>query len=393
MIKCFPSPEWHIRGKAIFKSLVCLVFVLLSTEAKPQTHDPFPTPPLDIPAGVATGGARSTFNGLPSSTSAKLTVDIAEPDPIALSHLKLMAYPGFPSQNGLPPPDVAQSTLVLLWDGEQLQNSSHQLVKDVHLVANLPFAGLPGFPPGTFSYTVQAIDNTYGQQNGPPVGQLVNASLTPDPSNPGHIAGSPIVKLLGGTNNEPLPTSITFGSNLNVVATAIGNPSSYKITRLGIRITETLNKAKPYLNHNSGLAADVYAPAQVMQPASSNSVLTLPYTPPILPPGNYRIEATAWDNAGFKSNVSKNLTVKRSFGFFSVLNAPLAPVTGFSAALDLENQTAIAAENLRVRLITVPGSAFLEQGGPPPLPPIAPLSGAAIVQYLAWRQEKSNMFQ
>lgn len=384
MIKCFHFPKWHIRRKAIFKSLICFAFVLLSTEAKTQTptptptYTPLPTPPSHIPAGSG-GSARGTFY-VPSSTSAKLTVDIAEPDAIALGHLKLMVYPGETTIIGTPPPGAP---ITLLWDQEQLLNSSHQLVESVHLVANLPFAGAPG-PSGTFTYSVQAIDNTFGQQNGT-VGTLLAASLTLNPTNPGHI-GPPIVNLFGGANNEPVPTSITFGSNLNVVATAIcSNPASYKITRLGIKITEILNNEQPYLNHNSGLGAEFYAPPEVMQPASSNSVLELPYTPPILPPGSYQIVVTAWDSAGFKSSLSKTLTVTRLFGLFSVTDPvgrhvnPDNSMT-FTATLNLANHTAVASGNLRIRLIKVAGSAFTEDVGPPELPPPAPLSGAMIGQ-------------
>ena len=115
---------------------------------------------------------------------------------------------------------------------------------------------------------------------------------------------------------------------------------------------------------------------EVMQSVASSSGITFPYTPPILPPGTYQIDATAWDSAGFTRTLSKNLTVNRLFGFFGVSNIvrtvnttcnenlpPFLPcnTTTFSATLNLENHTTAASGPLRIRLIAVPGSAFQEE--------------------------------
>ncbi len=273
--------------------------------------------------------------------------------------------------------------------------ANNQLVTHLNLVADLPFAGdfpdPPNSNPPTCTYTIEVIDDTAGPTGSTTVGTLTACSLTLNPNNPGHV-GAPTVNLYGGTHNEAVPAQINFGHPLPLVAKAVGNPASYKIARLGIRITEKLN-ADPLLNHNSGLGPGSYVPANIMQSVASSSGITFPYTPPILPPGTYQIDATAWDSAGFPQTVSKNLTVKRLFGLFSVSNVvrpvnttcdetqpPFLPcnTTNFSATLNLENDTPTASGPLRIRLVAVPGSAFEQDQLPPQLPAPVELTSASI---------------
>ena len=392
MIECFSPPDWHICRRAIFKSLICFGFAaLFSTEAKTQTIPaPSPTPPIDIPAHTATGGVTKTFFAVPSSPTASFSVDISEPNATAVSHLKVIAYPAAPFA-GLPPPD---KPLLTIWDHERLRGANNQLLTALHLVADLPFAGdFPDDPnnPSTCTYTIEVIDDTPGPIGSSTVGTLTACSLTLNPNNPGHV-GAPTVNLYGGTQNEAVPGQINFGHPLTLVTKAVGRPASYKIARLGIKITEKLN-ANPLLNHNSGLGPGSYVPANIMQSVASSSGITFPYTPPILPPGTYQIDATAWDSAGFPQTVSKNLAVNRLFGFFGVSNIvrtvnttcdetqpPFLPcnTTNFSATLNLENHTPTASGPLRIRLVAVPGSAFEQDVSPPQLPAPVELTSASI---------------
>ena len=392
MIKSF-SPTNGRRARATVASLVCFEFLLLyPAQAQTQTIPaPSPTPPIDLPAHIATGGVTKTFFFVPSSPTAAFSLGITEPNATAVSNLKIIAFPGSLGPGGTIPPGTP---LAVIWDHEQLRGTNNQLLTSLNLVADLPFAGQfpdPGSNPPTCTYTVQVIDDTPGPIGNSTVGTLTACSLTLNPNNPGHV-GAPTVNLYGGTQNEAVPGQINFGHALTLVAKGVGRPASYKIARLGIKITETLN-ANPLLNHNSGLGPGLYAPAEILQSVASGSGITFSYTPPFLPPGTYHIDATAWDTAGFTQTVSKNITVKRLFGFFSVSNIvrtvnttcdetqpPFLPcnTTNFSATLNLENHTSTASGLLRIRLVAVPGSAFEQDQSPPQLPAPAELTSASI---------------
>src|SRR5205085_3484656 len=108
---------------------------------------------------------------------------------------------------------------------------------------------------------------------------------------------------------HPIPLSISVGDPLTVFATAIGNPSTYKITRLGLRVKERvdINPLNPDPNHllpshqqhNSGIGPGFWIQDDVAQPPGSTTGVGLHFDPPdlpILPPGYYEVTANAWDS-------------------------------------------------------------------------------------------------
>ena len=327
-----------------------------------------------IPAGRINLGTGTNFLSPPypaSSASLSVVIDDATPEnlKVVVSH----------SRSGV-------ATSVLLWDHEQVIAQNNH---DIHAVAT--FTGLSDSA-GSYSYFVQVLDDRPGPLTGY-VGTFKTATLTLNPSYPGHT-GPPTVNLYGGIHNEALPGTVNFGHSVTFVATAHGNSSSYKIKRLGIKITEIV--APNTINqHPAGIGPGFYQSTEISQAPSLN-LATLPYTPPLLPPGVYRITATAWDSAGFEQTLSKMLTVTRVFGFASVsvnsrtVNSTCPEpeihscgqpdpqrfpcnTTTFSATLNLINKSEIASRELRVRLISVAGSAFVEALDPPPLPNPTPL--------------------
>jgi hypothetical protein len=335
-----------------------------------------------------------TFSSLPGSAAATVSIDLNESNATAIGNLKVIIFPGRLGSAGIPP---AGNPVTVIWNHEQLRGTDNQLLTKLHLVASLPMDSVGHFPdlgsnPPTYSYTVQVLDDRPGPFNGLTIGTVTACSLTLNPSNPGQT-DAPTVTLYGGTNNEAVPAQINFGHPITFVAKAVSNSASYKITRLGIKITEKLN-ANPLLNHNAGLGPGLYAPSEVMQPVGSSSGATFTYTPPILPPGEYQIDATAWDGAGYSRTVSKSLKVTRLFGFFSVTNIVRTPDTpdfcggnqcnfpcqpkAFSAKLNLENHTTTASGPLRIRLLVVAGSAYEQRVFPPQLPPPKELTSASI---------------
>ena len=329
---------------------------------------------------------------MPSSPTASFSLGINEPNATAVGNLKIIAFPGSlgPGRNSCPP----GTPIAVIWDHEQLRGANNQLVTHVDLVADFPFAGDFPEPPNsnTCTYTIKIIDDTPGPTNSGTVGTVTACSLTLNPSNPGHV-GAPAVNLYGGTHNEAVPAQINFGHPLTLVTKAVGNPASYKIARLGIKITEKLN-ADPLMNHNCSLGPESYAPASIMQSVASSSGITFPYTPPILPPGSYQIDATAWDSAGFHANRVKKSHGKTTIRLFqrlecrafrstrlvAKLNRHFLPcnTTNFSATLNLENHTPTTSGPLRIRLIAVPGSAFEQDQLPPQLPDPVELTSASI---------------
>ena len=190
------------------------------------------------------------------------------------------------------------------------------------------------------------------------VGTFNSYSLTINPVNPGHIA-PPTVNLFGGMEGEPFPAEIDFGQPLTFVATASGNPSSYSIDRLGIVVTDlqscqdlTCDQQPP-----PPLPCQTYKSSEIFQPSSADPAPVLTYVPPTLLPGEYEVVARAIDSAGYSQTITKNLTVNRLFGLFSVLNLSCSvdadEVTTFSAELHLQNDTAVDSSELRVRLLEV----------------------------------------
>lgn len=359
------------------------------------SEDPSPSPrlPLSIPEGK-NGGDLSQFNFLtgtgteflnkPQATTASIYVCI---DDFLPQNLKVIIEP-----LGDNPP---ASSIVTVWDHEQLVDSNNQPVRHIEALANLsslaPFQD-PASNPPTYSYKVQVLDDQPGNirdSNGDfiYIGTFNSSVLTLNPNNPGHI-GMPIVSLFGDEMFSPLPTTIEFGDPLSVFATAIGNPSSYKINRLGLKVVERVDldplhpdpahPLLPFQQHNSGIGPGLYMQDDVAQSPASTTGVGLTFEPPdlpILPPGYYEVTATAWDSAGFSTVFTRNVTVTRSFGFLSVVNLarqvnttcdetingfPCNTAT-FSATLNLINNTPNDSGFLRVRLVDVPGSAFLDE--------------------------------
>src|SRR4029077_14376485 len=123
-----------------------------------------------------------------------------------------------------------------------------QPIQHIEALANLPFAGQfpdAGSNPPTYSYKVQVLDDQTGvfrAGNGDPlfVGNFNASVLTLNPNNPGHV-GPPIVNLYSNQALQPLPASIEFGDDFSVFATAIGNPASYRIDRLGLKVVELVD--------------------------------------------------------------------------------------------------------------------------------------------------------
>ena len=325
---------------------------------------------------------------LPHATKIKATVDFDD------------TSPGNVVVTLFTPDSFGGVFLATLWDHELLVDENNQPLTHVHAVVNdIPasdsgvgdFGNFCGGGPPVYSYELRVLDDPCQQNESAPVGTgtLKSWSLTLDPVDPGHIA-PPTVNLYADSQNHPVPDSIISGSPLTLVATAVGNPSSFPIDRLRISITEITNP-DPLMQHQSGNTPESYQ-SNELHPAPSNTGATLSYTPPTLPPGDYVIRVVAYDSAGFVQTLVKNLTVNRGFGLFSVSNVSRTVrtecpetdpdcssdvigdyafpcnKTDFGATLTLINDTCIDAPNLRVRIVSAAGSAYLEQDCPPDLP-------------------------
>jgi hypothetical protein len=388
----------------ILTSLVSLTVALAKVKAQAPAASCAPTSQIgsqaivanDLPKTIPAGRAQQTdpdflfgtgtfFSSVPHATSASLSLCLDDSRP---QNLKITVTPlGAPS----PAPQF------VVWDHERLLNQNGQVVTHIETVANLPFAGLypdAGSSPLTDSYKIQVIDDVAGLQSGD-VGTFNAATLTLNPVNPGHI-GPPVVNLFADAAHHPLPPSIEFGTPLTVFATAIGNPSSFKIQRLGIKIQEIVDldplhpdparRLQVYEQHTSGVGPGLFQSDDVMQSPSSATGVSLAYSPPdLLPPGIYYVSATAWDSAGFSRTAAAILTVTRSFGFLNVVslqrqvsttcdesNNDCFPedadpfgfpcnTTKFSAVVNLINNSPDDSGFLRVRVLDVPGRAFLDQ--------------------------------
>jgi hypothetical protein len=378
------------------------------------------TLPLAIPKGRNGGdvafqfltGTGSIFQSEPQSTSASLYVCL---DDVLPQNLKIIISPG-----------GNNSTQIVVWDHEQFLDSNNQPITHIEALANIPSVAPfqdAGSNPPTFSYKIQVLDDEPGRifDNGQfiYIGTVNSSVLTLNPSNPGHF-GMPIVSLYSDEMFHLIPLSIQFGDPLTVFATAIGNPSSFKIARLGLRVVERvdINPLNPDPNHllptpqqhNTGTGPGIFIQDDVAQSPSSTTGVGSHFDPPdlpILPPGYYEVTATAWDSAGFTRSLTQHLTVNRSFGFLSVANLVRqvntncdetidgfpCNTTNFSATLNLINNTPIDSGNLRIRLVDIPGSAFLDSADflPPTaerdfLPseimagPVTPLPGCSAEQ-------------
>jgi hypothetical protein len=351
-----------------------------SFQTEAQTPGSSPALPQDILKGNVAFGQYTTFRNIPSATSASVFVDITLTDPSASpANLIITVYSGCPDSNTSRP--LAEAQRMVLWYHELLLDAAGHPVTHIQSVVALdPFILNNSAPdPGTgsvgpdcdfsqnFIYTVQVIDDTFGT-NSHKIGTFNACSLTINPVNPGHI-GPPAVNLFEGAQNQPVPTQIDYGQPLTLIATALGNPSSFTITRLGITISN---------------AEQVYRSPEIFQASSSALAPTLTYTPPVLAPGTYGVGAGALDSAGFSNGAGTRLTVNRLFGLFSVSNLtaqvndnfgdPNFHTTTFTAQLNLKNNTATGSGNLRVRLAQIPSASFLDQDGPPPLPAPTELS-------------------
>jgi hypothetical protein len=327
---------------------------------------------------------------LPHATKIKATVDFDDTSP---GNVVVTLFTPDPS-NG------SNVLLATLWDHELLVDENNQPLTHVHAVVNdIPasdsgvadFGNFCGGGPPVYSYELRVLDDPCQQNESAPVGTgtLKSWSLTLDPVDPGHIA-PPTVNLYADSLNQPVPDSIISGSPLTLVATAVGNPSSFPIDRLRISITEIINP-DPLMQHQSGNTPESYQSNEI-HPPPSNTGATLSFTPPTLPPGDYSIRVVAYDSAGFVQTLVKNLTVNRGFGLFGVSNisrnvrsecpetdlvchsdvsgdyALPCNKTDFGATLTLINDTCTDSPNLRVRIVSAAGSAFLELACPPDLP-------------------------
>jgi hypothetical protein len=345
--------------------------------------------------------ALRTFSTLPHATKIKASVDFEDSSPGNVVVMLSALSPPDPD-TGITPPPVVLSTL---WDHEQLVDENNQPLTHIHAVVNnVPSSDTPtnfglgnfcGSGPPVYSYQLLVFDDNCQANPAAPIGtgRLNSLSLTLDPIDPGHI-GPPIVNLYAGFLNQPVPQTINSGSPLTLVARAVGNPSSYSIDRLEITIKENSGHSDldddPF-THQSGNTPEVYNPPGI-HPAPSSSGATLSYTPPSLPPGVYSIAAIAYDSAGFVQNLVKTLTVNRRFGLFSVSNVSRTVnsdcpetnsdcnsdvigtyafpcnTTNFGATLTLINDTCTDSTNLRVRILAVPGSEYVQSLCPPNLP-------------------------
>ena len=312
--------------------------------------------PIAIPDNDLNGIASFIFevpdSGKNSNPLISITANITHPSPG-----DLRIFLSGPSDPG---PQVTE----LLWDHESLVDSNQQPVANIHLLETVPFLG-----PGQYNLTM--VDTVAGHS-----GTLDNWSVTVDPSYPNH--SSPTVSLFGAML-QPLPTQINFGDPLTVAASGAGNPSSsYSIARLGLAITRADDAITGHFSGNGQLQ---YLPPETFQ-SPGTSFAFLSYSPPELGPGQYNITATALDSAGFSTQTSARLTVNRLFGFFSVSNVGTTlrsdHTTSFSAQLTLGNSTPTASGNLRITLVQVAGSAYLNDDPPPALPSPTPLASASI---------------
>ncbi|MGZ5021015.1 MAG: DUF4394 domain-containing protein [Chthoniobacterales bacterium] len=323
---------------------------------------------------------------VPYHTGLSVYVEVLDPSP---SDVTVSIYP---SSTLSSPKDVrtlpSSWPILRVWDHEPLVDQSGQPVtctddatgQQVTCLKTL--LRLPQYAPngqrffGDDVYTVQVLhdvpDGTGGLScNAPIVGKFTKARLTVNSSGD---ASAPSLALFAGATGQPIPSQIDYGDSFNLLITATA-AGAKTIARTSVVITDS-----------DGLALAKY------QQLGSGAVSNLPYPVPYLVPGSYQIAAKAVDSEGCSVITSAGFSVRRLFGIFSV--SDLVRVTNgdggtppgcstdsvnFSANLHLMNTTAMDSRNLRVRLLEVGSTKFLDaypSGPPPPATPANAFVGA-----------------
>ena len=193
----------------------------------------------------------------------------------------------------------------MLWNHEQLVDANKQVLTHVTLRGVLPLSSFADALANNSGVTILVSDDTPGSTTGVTVGTFNSCSLIVDQDNTGHV-GLPSVQLSVNGQPDPSPGAIseipvTYGAPVTLLATARGNPSSFQITRLQIKLTKLVPDIQPGVCAAEGGCADYsgagppfYSSVDILQTSASQSAV-LTYTAPELPklpPGKYRVSTT-----------------------------------------------------------------------------------------------------